>query len=168
MKIKPHPLTEIYHNKLNMLLSTEQQCLTCFSKLSFTAFTHELRAGLTPDSFDQKQHIVRLKQCLSLAKVKHSKVVDETMTALLKQAEQARKLTRSPSLSRDLALLAIGLKILNVNQGCYHELLQIAGALEQEVPGQLLEQSWKDHQNACNYLSQLAANVLYPEVLKPS
>lgn len=158
-------LLQIYQYQLKLLLQAEKQTLKCFAKLSYAALTDELRKGLSPASFDQQQHIDRLKICLKQVRTKYNKESDESATALFSHAEFARKSSRMPSFARDLQLLHAGQKILTFFQGSYHELYLMATALELEQAAMLLEQNWKDVQNANAYLVQISSNIIYPAAL---
>lgn len=155
-------LLHTYQYRLNVLLDTEKQTLKCLAKLSYAALTDELRKGLSPASFDQQQHIDRLKRCLKQIKVKDAKNKNEPASEFFSQAELARKSGRTPSVARDLGLLHSGLSILNISKHSYRELYLMAVALEQHQAAVLLEQCWKDLQNACSYLDQVSANIIYP------
>jgi ferritin-like metal-binding protein YciE len=151
-----------YHYRLKELLCFEKQTLKCLAKLSYASLTDELRKGLSPASFDQQQHIDRLKLCLKQVRAKQIKESQEPLSPLFSQAELARKSSRTPSVSRDLQLLHSGVSILNVSQCNYQELYQMAEVLDLQTAAELLEQSWKDVQNACAYLFQISANIIYP------
>lgn len=155
-------LLQLYYYRLKVMLYSEKQTLKCLTKLSNAALTDELRKGLSPASFDQQQHIDRLKLCLKHVKGMDAKESDKAASILITQAELARKSSRAPSVSRDLQLLHSGLSILNVSQCSYHELYLMAGVLEQQEAAVLLEQCWKDVQNAYGYLVQISANIIYP------
>ena len=173
MKAGPQNLMTAYATRLKALLATQQRSKKCLSKLSFAAFTDELRTGLSPDSFDMPEHTWRLKQCVRLAGLKASGAVEDAVATLLNQeAVLALKSGRMPSVMRDLQLLHSGLKILNMGQCACHELFLMAEALGEDVAATMLEQCWKDYQNAYNYLVQISSNIIYPaaeasQVVKP-
>jgi len=150
MRSSTTQLTSAYSKRLNVLYSAQERSMKCLTKLSYAAFTDELRSGLTPESFDQPQHSDRLKQCFKLAQLKPAKTADEPLISLFSQAELTRKASRVPSIYRDLCLLHSGLKILNMGQCASHELFLMAASLGQDLAATLLEQCWKDYQNAYN------------------
>lgn len=153
-----------YLKKLGGMLAAAEKCVSCLEKLSAAAFTDELRMGLSPASSDQLLHIQRLKQCLNLKKGKKTKDVAVLDQLLLKMGKDVVK-GKIPSLEKDLNLVHTGQQIFQQKIQGYISLKQMAVALGTEQSAVLLEQCFKDEQNAYNYLLQISQNIIYPKAV---
>lgn len=152
-----------YLEKLTGMLATEKKYLSCLKKLSAKAFTDELRMGLSPDSSDQQMHIQRLGLCIGQHKIKKAGQLSDTDRALLETATQIAR-GKERTLEKDLILLKTGQQIFRRKSETYVKLQKIADSLGFGQSALLLEQCYRDDQNAFNYLLQVSQNIIAPKV----
>jgi len=158
----PEPMLKIiYIERLTEMLASEKKYSLCFEKLSGAAFTDELHTGLSPASFDQQLHVQRLIHCLDLQKVKKAGKITALDQYFLEYGKRVIK-GKVPSLQKDLILLHAAQQIFMQKIQGYTSLHQMAIALGAEQSALLLEQCFKDEQNAYNYLVQISQNIIYP------
>jgi ferritin-like metal-binding protein YciE len=157
-------LENIYLEKLSEMFVAEKRYILCLKKLSAAALTDELRKGLLPDSSDQPMHIDRLKLCFEIQNAKKVGIISPLDACFFEYSKDVVK-GKVPSLEKDISLLHISQQIFKRKIQGYNILQQMAKALglEQAIP--LLEQCFKDDQNAYNYLVQISQNIIYPKAV---
>lgn len=158
-------LENIYFEKLSEMLVAEKKYILCLEKLSAAALTDELRIGLLPDSSDQYLHIDRLKLCFEMQKVKKAGVISALDKYFFEKSKDVVK-GKVSSLQKDISLLHTSQQIFHRKIEGYTSLQQMAIALGEEQSALLLEQCFKDDQNAYNYLVQVSQNIIYPKAMK--
>lgn len=154
-------LENIYSEKLSEMLVAEKKYMLCLEKLSAAALTDELRIALSPDSSDQRLHIERLQLCFEIQKVKKTGIISALDQYFFEHLKDVVK-GKVPSLQKDISLLHSSQLIFQRKIQGYTSLQQMAIALGVEQSAQLLEQCFKDDQNAYNYLVQVSQNIIYP------
>jgi len=158
-------LENIYFGKLSEMFVAEKKYILCLKKLSAAALTDELRIGLLPDSSDQHLHIERLKLCFKMQKVKKAEVISALDECLFEKSKDVVK-GKISSVQKDISLLHTSQQIFHRKIQGYTSLQQMAMTLGEEQPTLLLEQCFKDDQNAYNYLIQVSQNIIYPKAMK--
>lgn len=157
-------LENIYLEKLSEIFVAEKKYILCLKKLSAAALTDELRKGISPDSSDQHLHIERLKLCLGIKKPKKAGVMSTLDQHFFEHCKDVVK-GKVPSVEKDISLLHISQQIFQLKIQSFSSLQQMAIALGEEQSALLLEQCFKDVQNAYNYLVQVSQNIIYPKAI---
>lgn len=157
-------LENIYLEKLSNMFVAEKKYILCLKKLSSAALTDELRRGLLPDSSDQHNHIERLKLCFEIQKAKKVGIISPLDAYFFEHSKDVVK-GKVPSLEKDISLLHTSQQIFQRKIHGYCSLQQMAIALGLEQAVLLLEQCFKDDQNAYNYLLQISQNIIYPKAV---
>lgn len=152
-----------YLEKLAGMLVAERKYLSCLKKLSAAAFTDELRKGLSPESSDQQMHKQRLGLCIKQHELKKTGQMTKADQAILETATQAGK-GKDRSLEKDLLLLKAGQQIFEKKSSDYQVIHEMAQASGLEKASMLLEQCFRDDQNALHYLLQVSQNIITPKV----
>ena len=158
-------LENIYSEKLSEMLVAEKKFILCLKKLSAAALTDELRIALSPDSSDQHLHIERLKLCFEIQKVKKTGIISSLDQYFFEHIKDVIK-GKFPSVQKDISLLHISQQVFQRKIHGYTSLQQMAITLGGEQSALLLEQCFKDDQNAYNYLLQVSQNIIYPNATR--
>lgn len=155
-------LENIYLEKLSEIFVVEKKYILCLKKLSAAALTDELRMGISPDSSDQHLHIERLKLCLEIKKSKKAGAISTLDQHFFEHCKDVVK-GKVPSVEKDISILHISQQIFQRKIQSFSSLQHMAIALGEEQSALLLEQCFKDDQNAYNYLVQVSQNIIYPK-----
>lgn len=162
MKTPPLNLSEVFNQSLIEMFAAEKKYLKAFEAMAQTAFTPELGSALSPESIDIESHSSRLQLIMESQRLKTSRVTSTLDDELLKSAKEVAGFTKQKSILKDLQLLHTGKTILEIKTGNYEMLYLMATELKLTQPASLLEQSFKDLQNAISYLKQISQNIIYP------
>ena len=163
MEANTFNLEEVYNQQLSEMLTAEKKYNKYFERLAKAAYTEELRSGLSPASNEFPQHLERIKQCMAIQKIKASTTTTELNEVILKQVDQAIKSGKEKTIKRDIQLLQVSKIMLQVKIAVYQTIHQIAVALGNEIAAVMMEECYKDNQNAYAYLMQISANIIYPQ-----
>lgn len=130
--------------------------------MSQTTLTPELGTALSPESFNGESHVSRLQLIIDFQKLKTIRITSTLDDELLKRMKEVAGFSKQKSILKDVQLLHTGKTILEMKAGNYEILYLLALELKLTQPASLLEQSFKDLQNAIAYLKQISQNIIYP------
>lgn len=161
-KTEQFTLNDLYYQQLAGLLTVEKKFLKCFQTLNTKSHIEELKSALSPQGTEFPQLIERLTQCLTLFKEKGQKLNNEYAAVLISSANSIPR-TNKPDIIIDTTIIHHAQQIFMYRIGAYQILYSLAQTIKQHQAAVLLEQSLKDNQNHYAYLTQIAANIIYPK-----
>jgi ferritin-like metal-binding protein YciE len=162
MKTPPLNLSEVFNHSLVEIFAAEKKYNKSFEAMMQTAYTAELGTALSPESIGMDNHASRLQLIIESQRLKSSRITSTLDDEMLKRAKEVSGFNKQKSILKDIELLHTGKAILEMKAGSYEVLYFLATELKLTQPASLLEQSFKDLQNAISYLKQISQNIIYP------
>lgn len=159
---------ETFQNQLSIRYHEEKHLIKIVQQLYEAAQTAELRKALSPVETGSDVHLERLGQILKRLKIKKSKTGSKTVEALIGESKLAAGRKNKPSLEKDLDILIFVKRIQHQRIANFQLMHLMSVSLTLDFETSLLEQCLAEHQNTDAYLSQVAQNVLFPQLHKPT
>ena len=162
MKTPPLNLSEVFNHSLIEMYAAEKKYIEGFEAMSQTTLTPELGTALSPESINSESHLSRLQLIIEFQRLKTIRITSTLDDELLKRIKEVAGFNKQKSILKDIQLLHTGRTIFEMKAGNYEVLYLLAMELKLTQPASLLEQSFKDLQNAISYLKQISQNIIYP------
>jgi ferritin-like metal-binding protein YciE len=162
MKTPPLNLSEVFNHYLVEMYAAEKKYIKSFEAMAQTTLTPELGTALSPESINSESHLSRLQLIMESQRLKTIRVTSPLDDELLRTTKEVAGFNKQRSILKDIQLLHTGKTILQMKAGNYEVLYLLALELKLTQQASLLEQSYKDLQNAVAYLKQISQNIIYP------
>ncbi|MGE7157038.1 ferritin-like domain-containing protein [Methylorubrum rhodesianum] len=155
-------LRDIYHAELQELRSIEAMLVGMLPKMAAVAKHRPLRELFETHLEETRGQLKRLDHLIAVRRLDATEHVDQTMQAILREAERAIGLVRDPYL-RDAGLISSARRTEYYELAAYHTCVDFARVLELHDDARLLQELLRQQARSISNLDLVAEVAVYPE-----
>ena len=151
-------LRDLFEDELKDIYWAEKELTNAIPKMIKNATTDELVEALTGHLEETKKHVTRLEEVFKSIGKKAVAKKCETMTGLVKEAEEIMKKTEK-GVVRDAGIILAGQKVEHYEIATYGTLSSFAKTLGENEAVALLEETLNEEKRADEKLSEISDSI---------